>query len=194
MNIENFINECNRSPVFKNYPSVTKNSLKSVGFIKKDYELNDINTASRLLFFIPPKLFLNTSKAYTKQNRKHKDLQHLYGLDLEKNKERIREIRKALNMPYEHCGMTSIQFEELMDKISLNEIEVKEKIKLEIQRFSKMQKFFLGTKEKISIPSVDIRGYEKYVLREGANEEKREILGCFKSRIYLAEKKIILEK
>ena len=95
------------------------------------------------------------------------------------------------------CGYTEEkeilkQFEELIDRISLNEIEVKSKIKTEIERFSKMQKFFLGTKEKISVPSVDIRGYAKYVLREGTNEEKREILGCLKSRIYLAEKKITI--
>lgn len=95
------------------------------------------------------------------------------------------------------CGYTEEkeilkQFEELIDRISLNEIEVKSKIKSEVERFSKMQKFFLGTKEKINIPSVDIRGYAKYVLREGTNEEKREILGCLKSRIYLAEKKITI--
>lgn len=95
------------------------------------------------------------------------------------------------------CGYTEEkeilkQFEELIDKINLNEIEVKEKIKADIERFSKMQKFFLGTKEKISIPSVDIRGYAKYVLKEGTNEEKREILSCLKSRIYLAEKKITI--
>lgn len=95
------------------------------------------------------------------------------------------------------CGYTEEkeilkQFEELIDRINLNEIEVKEKIKTDIERFSKMQKFFLGTKEKINIPSVDIRGYAKYVLQEGTNEEKREILGCLKSRIYLAEKKITI--
>lgn len=96
------------------------------------------------------------------------------------------------------CGYTEEkeilkQFEELIDKISLNEIEVKEKIKAEIDRFSKMQKFFLGTKDRISIPDVDIRGYAKYVLKEGTNEEKREILSCLKSKIYLAQKKITLE-
>ncbi len=51
----------------------------------------------------------------------------------------------------------------------------------------------LETAEKVSVPSVDIRGYAKYVLREGSNEEKREILGCLKSRIYLAEKKITIK-
>lgn len=96
------------------------------------------------------------------------------------------------------CGYTEEkeilkQFEELIDTINLNEIEVKEKIQSEIRRFSKMQKFFLGTTEKVKIPDIDIRGYAKYVLREGSNEEKREILSCLKSRIYLAEKKISLD-
>jgi hypothetical protein len=56
-----------------------------------------------------------------------------------------------------------------------------------------MQRFLLGNKEKIKIPDIDIRGYAKYVLKEGTNEEKRNILGCLKSRIYLAQKRISLE-
>lgn len=97
------------------------------------------------------------------------------------------------------CGYTEEkeilkQFEELIDKINLNEIEVKERIKADVERFSKLQKFLLGTKEKIDIPSIDIRGYAKYVLKEGSNLEKREILGCLKSKILLSQKKISLEK
>lgn len=97
------------------------------------------------------------------------------------------------------CGYTEEkeilkQFEELIDKINLNEIEVKERIKADVERFSKLQKFLLGTKEKIDIPSIDIRGYAKYVLKEGSNLEKRELLGCLKSKILLSQKKISLEK
>ena len=97
------------------------------------------------------------------------------------------------------CGYTEEkevikQFNELIEKINLNEIEVKEKIKYDVERFSKLQKFLLGTKEKIDIPSIDIRGYAKYVLRDGSNEKKRKLLGCLKSKIYLAQKKISLEK
>jgi len=96
------------------------------------------------------------------------------------------------------CGYTEEkdiikQFDELLDKINLNEIELKSKISEDIERFSKMQKFFLGTKGKVDVKGVDIRGYAKYVLKEGSNEEKREILGCLKSRIYLADKKITLK-
>ncbi len=97
------------------------------------------------------------------------------------------------------CGYTEEkeilkQFEELIDKINLNEIEVKERIKADVERFSKLQKFLLGTKEKIDIPSIDIRGYAKYILKEGSNLEKRELLGCLKSKILLSQKKISLEK
>jgi DNA invertase Pin-like site-specific DNA recombinase len=96
------------------------------------------------------------------------------------------------------CGYTEErellkQFNELIEKIDLNEMEVKEKIKSDVDRFSKMQRFLLGNKEKIKIPDIDIRGYAKYVLKEGTNEEKRNILGCLKSRIYLAQKRISLE-
>ncbi len=95
------------------------------------------------------------------------------------------------------CGYTEEkevikQFNELIDKINLNEIEVKEKIKADVERFSKLQKFLLGTKEKIDIPHIDVRGYAKYVLKEGSDIEKRELLGCLKSRICLANKKISL--
>lgn len=96
------------------------------------------------------------------------------------------------------CGYTEEkellkQFNELIEKINLNEIEVKERIKTDVERFSKLQKFLLGTKEKIDIPHIDVRGYAKYVLKEGSDIEKRELLGCLKSRICLANKKITLK-
>ena len=97
------------------------------------------------------------------------------------------------------CGYTEErellkQFNELIEKINLNEIEVKEKIKADVERFSKLQKFLLGTKEKIDIPNIDVRGYAKYVLKEGTDIEKRELLGCLKSKILLNNKTITLSK
>ncbi len=96
------------------------------------------------------------------------------------------------------CGYTEEkeilkQFNELIEKIDLNEIEIKEKIKADVERFSKLQKFLLGTKEKIDIPNIDVRGYARYILREGSDTEKRELLNCLKSKICLANKKISLK-
>jgi site-specific DNA recombinase len=86
------------------------------------------------------------------------------------------------------------QFELLIENVNLNEIQIKEKIKTDVERFSKMQKFLIGSKEKISIPDIDIRGYAKYVLKEGDDTEKRELLGCLKSKILLKNKIVSLNK
>ena len=82
------------------------------------------------------------------------------------------------------------QFEKLIDKIDLDEIGLKEKIKNEVERFKKFQQVLLGKKEKIEVSNIDIRNYAKYILRDGTDTEKRELLSCFKSQITFKDKKI----
>jgi hypothetical protein len=74
----------------------------------------------------------------------------------------------------------------------LDEIGIKEKLKIEVERFKKFQRVILGSKEKIDIREVDIRNYAKYILRDGSDLEKRELLGCFKSKIQMKNKIISL--
>lgn len=85
------------------------------------------------------------------------------------------------------------QFEGLMDQIDLDEIGIKEKLKSEVERFKKFQRMILGNKEKIEVKDIDIRNYAKYILKEGADVEKRELLSCLKSRVNLINKTISLE-
>ena len=80
----------------------------------------------------------------------------------------------------------------LIEKIDINEISIKDKIRVEVERFKKFQKFILGIKEKVEIGDIDIRNYAKYILRDGNDIEKRELLGCFKSDLTLKEKKLFL--
>lgn len=50
MNLEEFINECNKSPIFrKKNVSISKEILKEYDFVKKRYELNDLVILSELL-------------------------------------------------------------------------------------------------------------------------------------------------
>ena len=86
------------------------------------------------------------------------------------------------------------RFEKLLENIKIDEIEIKQQIKADVEKFMKLKKFLLGTKEKVDISNIDIRGYAKYVLQEGEDVQKRELLGCLKSKIYLANKKISIEK
>jgi len=84
------------------------------------------------------------------------------------------------------------QFVQLMDKIDIDEIGIKEKIKAEVERFKKFQQSVLGIREKSEVKDIDIRNYAKYLLREGTVIEKRELLGCLKSKLLLLDKTITL--
>ena len=84
------------------------------------------------------------------------------------------------------------QFEILIDKIDIDEINIKEKIKKEVARFKKFQQSVLGIKEKIIIEEIDIRNYAKYLLKEGSTEEKHELLGNLKSKIIYKNKTLAL--
>jgi len=87
------------------------------------------------------------------------------------------------------------QFSQLLDKISLDELGMREKIEKEIERYQKFQAEVLRKKGKIEKPKeVDIRNYAKYILKAGSIVEKRELLTCFKSKLLLKNKVVYLEK
>jgi site-specific DNA recombinase len=85
------------------------------------------------------------------------------------------------------------QFQELLDKIDLNEIQIKERLAKEVSRFKKFQRSLLGKSERIVIEDIDIRNYAKYLLKEGSIFEKRELLRNIKSKIIFKEKTISLD-
>lgn len=80
-----------------------------------------------------------------------------------------------------------------MEIINIDEIGIKEKIKNEVQRFKKFNQIVLNSKDKIEVGDIDIRNYCKYILRNGTDGEKRELLGCLKNKLFMRDKKITLE-
>jgi len=87
------------------------------------------------------------------------------------------------------------QFIRLMDQIDLNETGVQIKFEEELKRQNKFYRSVLGNKGKAEAhQDIDLKDYAKYVLREGSNEEKRELMGCFKSKIEVKNKVVILIK
>lgn len=85
------------------------------------------------------------------------------------------------------------QFADLLDKIDIDEIGIREKIKTEVERIKKFEQGVLGIKKKIVVGEIDIRNYAKYILREGQDVEKRELLGCLKSKVVLSNKVVSLQ-
>ena len=82
---------------------------------------------------------------------------------------------------------------ELVDKINLDELGVKDKIEQELARFNKFRIGVLGHKKESRNSEVDIKNYAKYLLAEGTIYEKRELLAFLKSKLTLKDKKINLE-
>ncbi len=97
------------------------------------------------------------------------------------------------NAPINEHGLID-ELIELMDKINLDELGVKNRIEQEIARFNKFRVGVLGHKKEAANDSdVDTRNYAKYILREGTLIEKRELLFFLKSKLILKDKKITLE-
>lgn len=85
------------------------------------------------------------------------------------------------------------QLSKLMDKIDLNRTGVQIKFEEELKRFNKFHKGVLGVSGKQEKhKDIDLKTYTKYLLKEGSNEEKRELMGCFKSQVVVKEKCVSL--
>lgn len=80
----------------------------------------------------------------------------------------------------------------LLDKISINELGMRNKLEDEIKRFNHFQKVVMkvSTKQAAAEADVNIRTYAKYLLREGSVSEKRELLGNLRSRLVYKNKTI----
>lgn len=82
---------------------------------------------------------------------------------------------------------------ELIDKVDVDELGIREKLKQEISRSRKLMAGVLGVKQqKLSSAEVDIRNYAKYLLLEGTIYEKRELLAGMRSKLVLKEGSIAL--
>jgi len=83
----------------------------------------------------------------------------------------------------------------IIDKISLDKIGVREKIEKEIERYHKFQSGVLGIKKEKEVQKeINVKSYAKYILKEGTILEKRELLSSLKSKLVFRDKTIRLEK
>lgn len=84
------------------------------------------------------------------------------------------------------------QLTKLIDKLTIDELGLKQQFEDEIERYYRFSKGILGIpKEKLEKKkALDIKRYAKYVLKDGALQEKRDILRNLKSRIVMKEKKV----
>ena len=85
------------------------------------------------------------------------------------------------------------QLGEIIDKVDLDQSGLKKKLKDEIERHKKFHSGIMGkANEEYLAKDADIRNYAKYLLTEGSMFEKRDLLGCLKSKILLKNRIIFL--
>ncbi len=95
--------------------------------------------------------------------------------------------------PYMREEELTEQLIKLVDKLDINQVGIKHKFEEELRRHNRFNKGVLGMKDNSKIhEEIDLRTYTKYILRDGTNEEKRELMGCFKSMIKLTKQVVTL--
>jgi site-specific DNA recombinase len=100
-----------------------------------------------------------------------------------------------------HCKNTYLREEELveqlikaLDHIDLNGIGIQHKFEEELRRFNKFQRGVLGMANASKAhEEVDLKTYTKYILKEGTDQEKRELMGCFRTKIRILKGAVTIE-
>nr|AQS30575.1 hypothetical protein [uncultured bacterium]AQS31100.1 hypothetical protein [uncultured bacterium] len=102
--------------------------------------------------------------------------------------------RIGCKQPYVREADLIEQFVEIIDKLTLDRIGMKDRLQEEIDRYNKFTQGVLGIDSATSkMPRVDLKMYAKYILREGSNEQKREILANIQSQVILNQGKLTLQ-
>ena len=80
------------------------------------------------------------------------------------------------------------QLQKQVEKLDFKKLPVQDKIEGEIKRFKKFQMMATGKNQNIDVSDVDVKNYIKFLLKEGDDQEKRELLTCLNGEILLKNK------
>ena len=80
------------------------------------------------------------------------------------------------------------QLQKQVEKLDFKKLPVQDKIEGEIKRFKKFQMMATGKNQNIDVSNVDVKNYIKFLLKEGDDQEKRELLTCLNGEILLKNK------
>ena len=88
------------------------------------------------------------------------------------------------------------QLAKIIDHIDINELGMRAKLEDEVKRLKALQSSVLGTKPDTSkdLGNIDVRAYAKHIIKHGTAVDKRELLGCLKSKLFLNKKVLSLVK
>jgi len=86
------------------------------------------------------------------------------------------------------------QLIEIIDKLKVDELGINKTIEEEIQRYNSFRRNVLGiSKEDNHNDIIDMKTYAKFILRDGNIEQKKQLIGCIKSKFVIKNKELIVE-
>ncbi len=78
----------------------------------------------------------------------------------------------------------------LLEKVTVVEIENKERLRNELDRFRRLSFAVLGNQNSEDRPEIDLHNFSKYVFTEGTRDEKRDLVSCLEQTIYLQDREL----
>lgn len=97
------------------------------------------------------------------------------------------------SQPYLREEKLSEAFLKLLSDITIEEIQGKEALQAELDRFRRLSAAVLGNTESDRRQDINLRNFAKYILTEGTRAEKRALLSCLEQTIYLKDKTVVTE-
>jgi len=79
-------------------------------------------------------------------------------------------------------------------KLNLKHFEISKKLKRYITEYQRITKIILRQQKIESDQNINLKSFSKYVLKDGSNKEKRELLKCLQIKLYLKNRTIIAKQ
>jgi hypothetical protein len=81
----------------------------------------------------------------------------------------------------------------MLSDVTIEEIESKEALRTELDRFRRLSSAVLGYGDSADQPEINLHNFAEYVLTEGTRDEKRALIACLDQTIYLKDKEVITQ-
>jgi DNA invertase Pin-like site-specific DNA recombinase len=95
--------------------------------------------------------------------------------------------------PYLREEKLTEAFIHLLTNITIEEIESKEALRIELDRFRRLSSAVLGYGDQQENVEINLHNFAKYVLNEGTRVEKRTLISCLEQTVYLKNKEVITQ-
>lgn len=95
--------------------------------------------------------------------------------------------------PYLREEKLTEAFIRLLAGITIEEVESKEALRNELDRFRRLSSAVQGYSDSQEQPVINLHNFAKYVLAEGTRDEKRSLIACLDETLYLKNKEVVTQ-